>query len=284
MIDVVPLRRLSGWMAVKMAGCHSNYERCRPDREFGDWMYMTVLLSLAAFIAVIGIACISVLISPFRLGALTVTLTLAAGVAAAALACYGRAYSVKSTRDYRGALIDASLVHAVGFMLTMAESNVPLKRMFENISNLGSVYGKDISLEAAYILSLADEDGMDIVSALRKAQATSPSAAWQELLIGIAEAYGSGGSLNDYLKSKYQAFTERKLVDVKRYNESIQGMASIYLSVVGIASIFVSLINLVFNMAGWLGNDSLVWLDALVAVPLGSFIVIRMMRSINPEA
>ena len=45
-------------------------------------------------------------------------------------------------KDYRGALIDASLVHVVGFMLTMAESNVPLNKMFENISNLGGVYGE----------------------------------------------------------------------------------------------------------------------------------------------
>jgi hypothetical protein len=40
----------------------------------------------------------------------------------------------------------------------------------------------------------------------------------------------------------------------------------------------------VFNMAGWLSNDSFVWLDALAVVPLGSFIVIRMMRASNPEA
>jgi archaellum biogenesis protein FlaJ (TadC family) len=125
---------------------------------------------------------------------------------------------------------------------------------------------------------------MDVVSALRKAQSVSPSAAWQELLIGTAEVYGSGGSLKEYLKGKYQALIERKRMDVKRYNDSIQGLSSVYLSIVGIASIFVSLINLVFNMAGWLSNDSFIWLDALAVVPLGSFVVIRMMRSSNPEA
>ncbi|HTX43428.1 MAG TPA: type II secretion system F family protein [Methanocella sp.] len=271
-------------LALRAEGCRSNYERCRPDREFGDWMYLTILLSLATFMAADACAGLFLFFTGAPVDALTLALIPLSGVGIATLAYYARAFSVKSMKDYRGALIDASLVHAIGFMLTMAESNVPLKNMFENISNLGGVYGKDIALEAAHILSLTDEVGMDVVSALRKAQSASPSAAWRELLIGIAEVYGSGGSLNEYLKGKYQALTERKLMDVKKYNESIQGLSSIYLSIVGIASIFISLINLVFNMAGWLSNDSFVWLDALAIVPLGSFIVIRMMRATNPEA
>lgn len=283
MIDIVPLHKFSEMLASRAEGCRSNYERCRPDREFGDWMYLTVLLSLAVLVIVASCSGLFLFITGAPIDALTLALIPMSGISAAALAYYARAYSAKSMKDYRGALIDASLVHAIGFMLTMAESNVPLKKMFENISNLGLVYGEDIALEATYILSLADEDGMDVVSALRKAQSTSPSAAWQELLIGIAEVYGSGGSLDEYLRGKYQAFTERKRMDVKKYNESIQGLSSVYLSIVGIASIFISLINLVFNMAGWLANDSFVWLDALAVVPLGSFIVIRMMRASNPE-
>ncbi len=283
MIDIALLHRWSGLLALRAAGCRSNYERCRPDREFDDWMYLTVLLSLAAFIIMASCSGLFLFVTGAPVDALTLALIPISGMGAAIVAYYARAYSTKSMKDYRGALIDASLVHAIGFMLTMAESNVPLKKMFENISNLGLVYGKDIALEATYILSLADEDGMDVVSALRKAQSTSPSAAWQELLIGMAEVYGSGGSLNEYLRGKYQAFTERKRMDVKKYNESIQGLSSVYLSIVGIASIFISLINLVFNMAGWLSNDSFVWLDALAIVPLGSFIVIRMMCASNPE-
>jgi archaellum biogenesis protein FlaJ (TadC family) len=271
-------------MAARAKGLRSNYEKCRPERGFEEWMYRTVLLVLFASVMAVACSCLFIAISGAYADLMLVTMVPVSGAAASLLTYYARAYSIRSTKDYRGALIDASLVHAIGFMLTMAESNVPMKKMFENISNLGDVYGDDIALEATYILSLVDEDGMDIVSALRKAQAVSPSAAWQELLIGIAEVYGSGGSLDEYLKSKYQALTERKRMDVKKYNDSVQGLSSVYLSLVGIASIFVSLINLVFNMAGWLANDSFVWLDALAVVPLGSFVVIRMMRASNPEA
>ena len=277
----VPLKRYTDWIAIRDTGCRYDYEKCRLDR-FDSWMYVTVLFSIAAFIIVLlgGSVYLALWanIEPINMAFM---LILAAG--ASGVTYYARAYSLRSMKAYRGALIDASLVHAIGFMLTMAESNVPLRKMFENISNLGGVYGEDIALEATYILSLVEEDGLDIVSAIRKAQSTSPSAAWQELLIGIAEVYGSGGSLNDYLEGKYQAFTERKRMDVKKYNDSIQGISSVYLSIVGIASIFVSLINLVFNMAGWLSNDSFVWLDAIAVVPLGSFVVIRLMRASNPE-
>jgi flagellar protein FlaJ len=278
------IKRYTDMIAIRAGDCRANYDKCRRDGDFEDWMYATILISAAAFILVITAGASFVIFNGISFDPVAAMALVFAGAGGTLLAYYARAYSVRSTKDYRGALIDASLVHAIGFMLTMAESNVPLKKMFENISNLGSVYGEDIALEATYILSLVEEDGMDIVSALRKAQSASPSAAWQELLIGIAEVYGSGGSLNEYLKGKYQTFTERKRMEVKKYNDSIQGISSVYLSIVGIASIFVSLINLVFNMAGWLSNDSFVWLDALAIVPLGSFVIIRVMRAANPEA
>jgi archaeal flagellar protein FlaJ len=273
---------ISAYVASRSTSTRSAYEKCRPERGYEEWMGYTLLLSAAA--SVVAMICAGTLAVTSGGDTLMAALVPASGAAVAILVFYARIYAVNSMKDYRGALIDASLVHAIGFMLTMAESNVPVQKMFRNISNLGNVYGEDIALEAAYVLSLVEEDGMDIVSALRKAQSTSPSASWQELLIGIAEVYGSGGSLDEYLKGKYHAFTERKRMDVKKYNDSVQGLSSVYLSIVGIASIFVSLINLVFNMAGWLANDSFVWLDALAIVPLGSFVVIRMMRASNPEA
>lgn len=186
LMNSLPLKRYVDVIAFRAADCRSNYNKCRQDGDFDEWMYVTVLLSAAAFVLVAVVGAVYVAIA-----GISFDLTVAAAIAIASagatlLAYYARAYSVRSMKDFRGALIDASLVHAIGFMLTMAESNVPLRKMFENISNLGSVYGEDIALEATYILSLVEEDGMDVVSALRKAQSTSPSALWQELLIGIA--------------------------------------------------------------------------------------------------
>jgi len=279
----LPLKEFTDRVASLDSSCRSNYEKCRHDISYDIWIYRTVLLSISAFIAVLLAGSLYLACFDNYIDSMTLMSVPAAAAAAASIVYYGRVYSIRSSKEYRGAIIDTGLVHAIGFMMTMAESNVPLRKMFENLSNLGSVYGDDISLEATYIISLVEEDGMDIISALRKAQSSSPSAAWQELLIGIAEVYGSGGDLNDYLKVKYQALTELKRLDVKRYIDNIQGMSSIYLSLVGIASLFVSLINLVFNMAGWLSNDSIVWFDAIAVVPLGSFIIIRVMRASNPE-
>jgi archaellum biogenesis protein FlaJ (TadC family) len=279
-----PLRNVSTLMALRAKNLRSNYEKCRPERTFEDWMLRTAGLTLIASVAAVVVSGLYIILSGMYADPLMLTAVPVSGALTGIVTYYARSYTIRSTKDYRGALIDASIVHAIGFMLTMAESNVPLTKMFQNISNLGSVYGEDIALEATYILSLVEEDGMDVVSALRLAQSVSPSIAWQELLIGIAEVYGSGGSLKEYLRGKYQAFTERKRMDMRKFNDSVQGLSSIYLSLVGIASIFVSLINLVFNMAGWLANDSFVWLDAIVVVPLGSFIVIRMMKAANPEA
>ncbi|MGA9139311.1 MAG: type II secretion system protein F [Methanocella sp.] len=260
------------------------YGQCRQDRDFTDYVYRSISLAAAGF----AMAAASVFVGLFATGKITLfpeaTYPLAAGTIAAVAIFYGRLYYVSSLKNYRGALIDANAIHAVGLMLAMAGYNVPLKRMLRNLSNLGSVYGQDIALEATYALSLIEEDGMDVISALRMAQSSSPSVIWQELLIGIAAIYNSGGSLRDYLQGKYESLAARKALEVRKYNETVQGVSSIYLSVIGIAAIFIAIINLVFNMAGMLAGDMLVWIDALIIVPLGSFIAVKSLQAAYPEA
>ncbi|OPY28524.1 MAG: flagellar assembly protein J [Methanocella sp. PtaU1.Bin125] len=260
------------------------YGQCRPDRDYADYVYRSILLAVAGFVVVMTVVGVWLL----ALGKMTsvpeAACPPAAGIAAAIIVFYGRLYYVSSLKSYRAALIDANAIHAVGLMLAMAGYNVPLKRMLRNLSNLGSVYGQDIALEAAYALSLIEEDGMDVISALRMAQASSPSALWQELLIGIAAIYNSGGRLRDYLQGKYESLAAKKALEVRRYNEKVQGMSSIYLSVIGIAAIFIAIINLVFSMAGMLAGDALVWIDALIVVPLGSFVAVRYLQAAFPEA
>jgi archaellum biogenesis protein FlaJ (TadC family) len=265
----------------------TKYEQCRLDGDFAWYVYRSALLGVAGFVIVSAVIAAWLLSRSYAGGAIGYTDVLypvAAGLTVAAAVFYLRLYSVSSLRDYRGALIDANAIHAVGLMLAMAGYNVPLKRMLLNLSNLGSVYGQDIALEAAYALALIEEDGMDVISALRLAQSASPSVIWQELLIGTAAVYNSGGSLRDYLQDRYASLADKKALEVRKYNEKVQGVSSIYLSIIGIAAIFIAIINLVFNMAGMLAGDVLVWIDALVVVPAGSFIVIKVLQAAYPEA
>ena len=263
------------------------YEKCRLDMEFDDFVYKSCIYAGAVFIAVAIAGTAYVLLSGIDSGEYQVRSTiyvLAAALAVSAAVFFGMLWSVSSLKDYRGAVIDSKIVHAVALMLAMASFNVPARRIFRNLSNLGPVYGEDLALEAAYILSLIEEDGLDVISALRKAQSTSPSLLWQELLIGIAAVYGSGGGLKEYLEVRYRTLCEHKVMDARQYNDTVQGMASVYLSVIGIASIFVAILNLVFNMTGMVSGSAFVWIDAVVVVPLGSFVLARVLKTVSPEA
>ncbi len=283
------VRRASGRLSGSrwIARHSTTYEKCRLDPDFSEFVYNTCIyaLAVAAIILVAGTA-IAVLASARGIqywGTYTPLYTIAVAIAAMPVIFYGRLWSVTSLKDYRGALVDSSMVYAVGLMLAMASFNVPVKRIFLNLSNLSEVYGKELSLEATYVLSLVEEDGMDVLSAMRKAQASSPSLLWQELLIGITAVYSSGGKLKDYLDGRYRMLSEKKMIDVRRYNETVQGMASVYLSAIGIASIFVAILNLVFNMTGMASGNTLVWIDAAVIVPLGSFTIARLLKAASPE-
>ena len=149
------------------------FEQCRLDGDFACFVYRSALLAIAA--AVIAMAATgSWLLWQFSAGGVPswtdAAIPLAAGIAVGFAIFYFRLYSISSLRNYRGALIDANAIHAVGLMLAMAGYNVPLKRMLLNLSRMGSVYGEDIALEAAHALALIEEDGMDVISALRLAR------------------------------------------------------------------------------------------------------------------
>jgi archaellum biogenesis protein FlaJ (TadC family) len=287
--EIAVVRRLA--FQISRSGLLGNYavkyEQCRLEGDFAGFVYGSALLAAAAMLIVLAA------IGPWLLARLMVggivspadlLCLLLASLLVAVAVFFFRLYWISSLRNYRGALIDANAIHAVGLMLAMAGYDVPLKRMLLNLSHLESVYGQDIALEATYALALIEEDGMDVISAMRLAQSTAPSAVWQELLIGTAAVYTSGGSLREYLQDRYESLADKKTLDVRRYNEKVQGVASIYLSLIGIAAIFIAIINLVFNMAGMLAGDVLVWIDALVMVPAGSFVVIKVLQAAYPEA
>ena len=262
------------------------YEQCRIDQDFPEFVYRSCLIAgLAGTITLLpGCALIALRWTAGYSPGTAEFAALPIAVLAAFLAFFGRLYWITSLRDYRSALIDSSAIYAVGLMVAMTGYDVPIKRIFRTLSSLGHVYSQDIALEATYVLSLAEEDGLDMISAMRKAQSTSPSRLWKELLIGIIAVYGSGGSLRDYLRGRYESLAEKKALDIRRYNETARGISSIYLTVIGIGAIFVAIINLVFNMAGMMAGDALVWIDALVIVPLGSLVIIKALQAGYPEA
>jgi archaellum biogenesis protein FlaJ (TadC family) len=262
------------------------YEQCRIDQDFPEFVYRSCLIAgLAGTITLLpGCAWIALRWTAGYSPGTAELAVLPLAVLAAFLAFCGRLYWITSLRDYRSALIDSSAIYAVGLMVAMTGYDVPIKRIFRTLSSLGHVYSQDIALEATYVLSLAEEDGLDMISAMRKAQSTSPSRLWKELLIGIIAVYGSGGSLRDYLRGRYESLAEKKALDIRRYNETARGISSIYLTVIGIGAIFVAIINLVFNMAGMMAGDALVWIDALVIVPLGSLVIIKALQAGYPEA
>lgn len=287
--DIAAIRRLAfqASRSSLLGSYAAKYEQCRLDGDFAGFVYGSTMLAVAALIilmAAIGVWLLARLIDGGVVSMTGILCLMLASILVAVAIFSFRLYWISSLRNYRGALIDANAIHAVGLMLAMAGYDVPLKRMLLNLSHLESVYGQDIALEATYALALIEEDGMDVISALRLAQSTAPSAVWQELLIGTAAVYTSGGSLREYLQDRYASLADKKTLDVRRYNEKVQGVASIYLSLIGIAAIFIAIINLVFNMAGMLSGDVLVWIDALVVVPAGSFVVIKVLQAAYPEA
>ncbi len=121
MID--PLHIISGLMAPRAKNLRSNYEKCRPERAFEDWMLRTSALALlASAVAIIGSG-LYIILSGTYTDPKMLAIVPASGILAWAATFYARSYTIRSNKDYRGALIDASIVHVIGFMLTMAESN-----------------------------------------------------------------------------------------------------------------------------------------------------------------
>jgi len=182
--------------------------------------------------------------------------------------------------------IDAALPFGTTYLATIASSGAPPIAMFKILSQFKE-YG-ELSTETGKIYRDVEAFGMDLVSAVRKTAARSPSEELKELLWGLDTVLTSGGNVGNFLHEKSRAFISEYRRRLEQYSRTLALLIEVYLTIVLVGSIFFIIMTALMSILG--GGDtgiSMIFIQFLVifiALPFASIGFIGLLKAISPSA
>jgi len=190
------------------------------------------------------------------------------------------------TSGKRKKSIDASLPFGATYLATIASSGAPPIAMFKILSQFKE-YG-ELSKETGKIYRDVEAFGMDLVSAVRKTAARTPSEELKELLWGLDTVLTSGGNVGNFLHEKSRAFISEYRRKLEQYSRTLALLIEIYLTVVLVGSIFFIIMTALMSILGGGGGGiSMIFIQFLVifiALPFASIGFIALLKAISPSA
>jgi flagellar protein FlaJ len=190
------------------------------------------------------------------------------------------------TSGKRKKSIDASLPFGATYLATIASSGAPPIAMFKILSQFKE-YG-ELSKETGKIYRDVEAFGMDLVSAVRKTAARTPSEELKELLWGLDTVLTSGGNVGNFLHEKSRAFISEYRRKLEQYSRTLALLIEIYLTVVLVGSIFFIIMTALMSILGGGGGGiSMIFIQFLVifiALPFASIGFIVLLKAISPSA
>ena len=184
----------------------------------------------------------------------------------------------KSRAKTRKRKIDLNLAYAVNFISAMASAGVTPTEIFKSLSKQ-KIYS-EVKNESAWIYRDVSLLGFDIITAIKKNIARTPSQKFKEFLQGMVVTVSSGGSLKTYFMHKVDQYLWENRNAQKQLIETLGIMAESYVTaaVAGILLLLIVLPLMMLISGAW--NEIFLYIFILLVVPLihiAFAVVIRIM-------
>lgn len=182
----------------------------------------------------------------------------------------------KSRAKARKRKIDVNLAYAINFISAMASAGVTPTEIFKSLSKQ-EIYG-EVKEESAWIYRDVGLLGFDILSAIKKNIARTPSQRFKEFLQGMVVTVTSGGSLKTYFMHKADQYLWENRNQQKQLLETLGIMAESYVTaaVAGVLLLLIVIPLMMIITGDW--NAMFLYILILMVVPLihaGFAVVIR---------
>jgi flagellar protein FlaJ len=177
--------------------------------------------------------------------------------------------------------IDEDLPYAISYISAMASIGVYPFSIFKKLAGAEETYG-EVSKELKLLVRDVELLGFDLITALKKLVATTPSTNMRAFLQGAVTTTLSGGDMGSYFVKTAQEYMEERR---KRYQDFIQTLelfAEFY--VIGVVAAPLLLV-VVLSILVFLGGASVEGLSAIIylVIPLGSASFIFLVGTVSSE-
>jgi archaeal flagellar protein FlaJ len=184
----------------------------------------------------------------------------------------------KSRAKARKKKIDLNLAYAINFISAMASAGVTPTEIFKSLSKQ-KIYS-EVKDESAWIYRDVSLLGFDILTAIKKNIARTPSQKFKEFLQGMVVTVTSGGSLRTYFMNKADQYLWENRNTQKQFLETLGIMAESYVTaaVAGVLLLLIVIPLMMIISGAW--NPTFLYILILIVVPLihiGFAMVIRIM-------
>lgn len=177
--------------------------------------------------------------------------------------------------------IDQKLPYALNYVAAMASAGVIPTEIFRSLSKQEAIYS-EISVEARYIYKDIRLHGVDIVTALRRASARSPSQKWKELLTGAITTVTSGGDLTVYFGNKAKRHMWENRQEQKGFLEVMGLMAETYVTAAVAGPLFlIVMLSIMTMLTG--GGPGLLGIIIYFLLPVINFAFVFGIMNMIPE-
>lgn len=180
--------------------------------------------------------------------------------------------------------IDRDLPYAVNYVAAMSSAGVVPAELLRDLAR-EPTYG-EVSREAAWMVRDIDLLGVDLLGALGRAAARSPSRRWAEFLQGAKTAILSGGDLKAYFGAKAEQYMAENRRVQREFLDSLGVLAESYVTVVIAGPLFMlvmlSIMLVIGNASA--STETFLFLLVFLVLPVTHAAFSWMVKNMAPEA
>ncbi len=171
--------------------------------------------------------------------------------------------------------INGMFLDAVTFMYAIGNGGSNLAESFRALSEHKAIYG-ELSVEASAVVKGIDILGYDLMTAMRKVAATTPSEQFKSFLDSMISIMESGGDVSHFLYIRIEQYRSLREQEQKTLLDLLGMMAEIYVTALVAGPIFLIIIMMTI---GIIQPTNLAMLDYVVylVIPIGSVMFIMML-------
>jgi flagellar protein FlaJ len=224
------------------------------------WLATFAVFILSLLLVVLGILLASAVGSgpDAAIAAVLVSLpVMLAGITFVALQVYPDYHAGERRRQ-----IDRDLPYAVNFIAAMSSAGVVPTVLLRDLAR-ETTYG-EVSKEIAWMIRDIDLLGIDLVTAITRAIARSPSLRFQEFLQGSKTTILSGGDLKNYFSSKAEQYMAENRRVQREFLEGLGVLAESYVTVVIAGPLFMLVMLSIMLVVGRSTGSSQTFLFMLI--------------------
>lgn len=243
----------------------------------GRWLI--AYLASAPFIAVLSAAFHHVILGYSYLASFILTVIVLFIYSLLFLA--GCLYYPVFKRHSRGWNITARLPYTLANFAVLASSGLPLTETLRMVRDLEQ--SKDIRREIELILTDVELLGFDMLSALSRGAARSPSAALNLFLSGLRDAYITGGNLYSFASFTTERLLELKRSELRRVTNTVAAISEMYVTLMVAAPLmFIVMLAIMGMLGGTVGGlpvNLLISILVIIGTPTFAAVTLVMLDS-----